>query len=103
MLELLRAYHHADSVLEALAARIAEGHPDSASALLERELGALLSDGQPSLRAELLGARALRARGQATEAREAARRAATALANGYGPENQWTRAAQLLVDSLGSK
>jgi hypothetical protein len=51
-------------------------------------------------RAELLHARALRARGQLPDARAAAGRAVTALANGYGPEHAWTQAAGLLVDSL---
>ena len=128
--------------------RRAEGDSLGASALLEREMGALLSDGQPRLthfalplvtagewrlargdargadslallardqaaidsaalvrsalagRAELLHARALRTRGQVPDARAAAERAATALANGYGPGHAWTRAARLLVDSL---
>ena len=52
-------------------------------------------------RAELLSAQALRARRDSTGAREAARRAITALANGYGPEHQWTRTARVLADSLG--
>ena len=51
-------------------------------------------------RAELLRARALRARGDTGNSREAAARAAVALAGGYGPRNSWTRAAQSLVDSL---
>jgi hypothetical protein len=116
--------------------------------LLERELGALLSDGKPSLtlfalplitagewrlaggdasgadslarlarnaaaldsialvrsglagQAELLLARALRARGQVPDARRAADRAVTALANGYGRDNAWTRAGRALADSL---
>jgi len=52
-------------------------------------------------RAELLMARALRARGQVSEAREAATRATTAVMNGYGAGNPWTRAARVLADSLG--
>jgi serine/threonine-protein kinase len=52
-------------------------------------------------RAELLSAQALRARGDPMGAREAARRAITALANGYGAEHRWTRTARLLADSLG--
>jgi hypothetical protein len=51
-------------------------------------------------RAELLRARALRAGGRIPEARQAAERAVTALANGYGPDRPWTRAARALVDSL---
>jgi hypothetical protein len=51
-------------------------------------------------RAELLLARALRAEGQMSDARQASVRAVTALTNGYGPENVWTRSARLLVDSL---
>jgi hypothetical protein len=129
--------------------RRAEGDVPGASALVERELGTLLGDGQPSLtlfalplvtagewrlaggyapgadslarlartaaaidsvalrqsalagRAELLMARALRARGQVSESREAAKRATTALTNGYGPANPWTRSALVLMDSLG--
>jgi hypothetical protein len=51
-------------------------------------------------RAELLRARALRAQGQLSDARAAAQRGFLALANGYGAENGWARAAQALVDSL---
>jgi len=51
-------------------------------------------------RAELLLARAFRAQGELASARQAAVRAVTALTNGYGPENAWTRTARLLVDSL---
>ena len=51
-------------------------------------------------RAELLSARALRARGDAGKSRAAAERAVVALANGYGLENRWTRTARALVDSL---
>jgi tetratricopeptide (TPR) repeat protein len=51
-------------------------------------------------RAELLRARALRAGGRFPEARQAAERAVTALANGYGPDHRWTRAARVLADSL---
>jgi hypothetical protein len=128
--------------------RRAEGDARGASTLVERELGALLTDGQPSLtlfalplitagewrlaagdaqgadslarlgrtaaaidsvalrqsalagRAELLSARALRARGQVSEARDAAKRAITALTNGYGPGHAWTRVARSLADSL---
>jgi hypothetical protein len=50
--------------------------------------------------AELLLARALRARGQTVDARRSAERAVTALANGYGRGNAWTLAARALVDSL---
>ena len=39
---------------------------------------------------------------QLSEARAAAARAVTALANGVGPEHQWTRAARLLADSLAT-
>ena len=49
---------------------------------------------------ELLLARSLQARGEVRDARVAALRAVTALSNGYGPENAWTRAARTLVDSL---
>ena len=125
-----------------------EGDPIGASALLERELTGLLSDGKPVLtwfamplvtagewrlaggdargadslarlaravaavdtvaltrsglagRAELLRARALRAQRRLPDARAAAERAVLALANGYGRDNRWTRAARLLVDSL---
>jgi eukaryotic-like serine/threonine-protein kinase len=128
--------------------RRVDGDPLGASALLEREMAALLSDGQPSLtqfalplitagewrlargdargadslallarrvaaidsvalvrsalagRAELLHARALQVRAQVPDARAAAGRAVTALANGYGREHAWTRAAGLLADSL---
>jgi serine/threonine-protein kinase len=128
--------------------RRAEGDPRGASASLEKELGILLTDGQPSLtlfalplvtagewrladgdargadslaqlartaaaidsvalvrsalagRAELLRARALRARGETRDAHGAAERAVRALANGYGPGNMWTRVARVLVDSL---
>jgi eukaryotic-like serine/threonine-protein kinase len=52
-------------------------------------------------RAELLLARALRARGRTPDARAAAGRAVTALANGYGSTNAWTSAARALADSLG--
>lgn len=51
-------------------------------------------------RAELLRARALRARGNAPAAREAAQRAEVALSNGYGAANRWTQAARALLDSL---
>jgi hypothetical protein len=51
-------------------------------------------------RADLLLARALRARGDVPAAREAARRAGVALANGYGSANAWTLAARALADSL---
>ena len=51
-------------------------------------------------RAELLRAQALRAGGRIPEARQAARRAVTALGNGYGPTHRWTRAARALADSL---
>ena len=51
-------------------------------------------------RAELLLARALRARGDLPAARDAARRAGVALANGYGSANAWTNAARALADSL---
>jgi hypothetical protein len=51
-------------------------------------------------RAELLRARALRAQGQLPDARAAAQRSVLALTNGYGAENEWARAARLLVDSL---
>ena len=128
--------------------RRADGDPAGASALLERELGALLADGGPRLthfalplvtagewrlvrgdllgadslarlarsaaaidsvalersalagRAELLSARALLAQGNLPDARAAAQRGVMALANGYGPDNGWARAARLLVDSL---
>jgi hypothetical protein len=126
-----------------------EGDSAGASALLERELSVLLSDGQPALtwfalplatagewrlaagdargadslarlargvaavdslalarsalvgRAELLRARALRAQRDLPGARQATARARIALANGYGEGNAWSRAARLLVDSLG--
>jgi serine/threonine-protein kinase len=128
--------------------RRAQGDPAGAAALLERELRALLADGQPGLtlfalplvtagewrlargdargadslarlareaaaidsqalvrsalagRAELLHARVLHAGGRAAEAGAAARRAATALSNGYGHDHAWTRAARTLADSL---
>jgi eukaryotic-like serine/threonine-protein kinase len=128
--------------------RRAEGDARGASELLEQELRALSSDGQPSAtwfalplivagewrlaagdargadslaqaartaaaidsaalqrsafagRAELLRARALRARGEMSGAREAADRAVAALTTGYGAGNAWTRAARVLVDSL---
>jgi len=51
-------------------------------------------------RAELLRAHALRAEGRFPEARQAAGRAVTALATGYGPDHRWTRAARVLADSL---
>jgi serine/threonine protein kinase len=127
-----------------------EGDSAGASALLERELHVLLSDGQPALtwfslplatagewrlaagdahgadslarlaravaaidsvagvrsglvgRAELLRARALRAQGDLPDARRAAADAGLALANGYGADHPWTRAARALVDSLAS-
>jgi hypothetical protein len=50
-------------------------------------------------RAELLRAQALRARGDAKGAQEAATRAVTALAIGYGREHAWTRAARALTAS----
>jgi hypothetical protein len=126
----------------------AEGDAAGASALLERKLGSLLTDGKPRLtmfalplitagewrlgrgdargadslgavarqaaaidslaltrsafvgRAELLRAQALRSLGDATSARQAAERAVTALANGYGPAHRWTGAARAMVDSL---
>ena len=135
------------AMLRARLQRVA-GDPRGASALLERELGTLWSDGQQRLtlfalplvtagewrlaggdargadsiavlartaaaidslalvrsalagRAELLHARALRAGGRLPEARQAAVRAVTALANGYGPNHRWTRAARVLADSL---
>jgi hypothetical protein len=128
--------------------RWAEADSAEALALLEEEMAALLSDGQPGLtlfalplvtagewrltrgdaqgadslarlarraaaidsvalgrsalvgRAELLLARALSARGQTGDAREAAERAAMALGIGYGREHGWTRVARRLVDSL---
>jgi len=51
-------------------------------------------------RADLLGARALRALGDVAGARETAERATVSLANGYGPANAWTTAARALRDSL---
>jgi serine/threonine-protein kinase len=51
-------------------------------------------------RAELLRAQALRARGDASAAREATVRAIVALSNGYGPAHAWTHRAQALADSL---
>jgi serine/threonine-protein kinase len=51
-------------------------------------------------RAELLRARAIRAEGHRPDTRAAAERAGRALANGYGLDNGWVRAARLLVDSL---
>jgi hypothetical protein len=54
-------------------------------------------------RAELLRARALLAGGRPPDARAAARRAATALANGYGPEHGWTRWARAFIDSTGGQ
>jgi hypothetical protein len=54
-------------------------------------------------RAELLSARALRARGKAGDARAAAQRAVTALANGYGSQHVWTRSARSLADSLAKR
>jgi hypothetical protein len=53
-------------------------------------------------RAELLRARALRAQGDLPDARRAAADAGLALANGYGADHPWTRAARALVDSLAS-
>ena len=50
-------------------------------------------------RAELLSAQAQRARGDSKGAQEAAKRAVTALANGYGPSHTWTRAARALTES----
>jgi eukaryotic-like serine/threonine-protein kinase len=54
-------------------------------------------------RAELLLARALRARGRAGEAQEAAKRAVVALRNGLGAENVLTRTAQTVGDSLARR
>jgi hypothetical protein len=51
-------------------------------------------------RAELLRARALLQLGKTAEARVAADKAVVALRNGYGPGNEWERAARALVDSL---
>jgi serine/threonine-protein kinase len=51
-------------------------------------------------RSELLLARALRAQGNAPDARLAAERAIVALGNGYGATNPWTRSARALLDSL---
>ena len=128
--------------------RHADGDERGASAMLDKELGGLLNDGQPSLTlfamplvtagelrlargdargadslarlaikaaaidslalqrsglvglGELLLARSLQSRGEVRDARVAALRAVTALSNGYGPENAWTRSARGLVDSL---
>ena len=54
-------------------------------------------------RAELLSARARQAKGDVSSAREAAQRAVTALANGYGPAHAWTATARQLLDSLGKQ
>jgi hypothetical protein len=51
-------------------------------------------------RAELLLARALRARNDAPAAREAVQRADLALSNGYGRRHAWAVAARALRDSL---
>ena len=53
-------------------------------------------------RAELVRARALAALGVATDARQAAERAAIAMSNGYGPRNARTRRAVALRDSLAA-
>ena len=78
-------------------------HADSL-ALLARRVAAIdsvaLVRSALAGRAELLHARPLRGRVQMPDARAAAGRAVTALANGYGREHAWTRAAGLLVDSL---
>jgi tetratricopeptide (TPR) repeat protein len=51
-------------------------------------------------RADLLEARALIAKGNASGAAAAAARAVTALRNGYGPDHLWTHEARALRDSL---
>jgi hypothetical protein len=53
-------------------------------------------------RAELVRARAMATLGSASDARAAADRAITALANGYGATNQHTRRARAFRDSLGA-
>ena len=51
-------------------------------------------------RAEVVRARAFRALGSSVPAREAAARAVTALATGFGPRNLRTLEARALLDSL---
>ena len=86
--------------------RLAAGDARRADSLarLARRAAALdtpaLSRSAHAGRAELLLARALRARGDVPAAREAARRAQIALANGYGSAHAWTLAARALADSL---
>ena len=86
--------------------RLAAGDARGADSLarLARNAAALdslaLSRSAHAGRAELLLARALRARGDVPAAREAARRAEVAMANGYGRANAWTLAARALADSL---
>jgi serine/threonine-protein kinase len=86
--------------------RLSSGDARAATALAEmgRDAAAIdslaLSRSATAGRAELVRARALLALGDTATARAAARRAAVACRNGYGPQNQYTRSAAALLDSL---
>jgi hypothetical protein len=85
--------------------RLATGNPRAADSLAALARSAAAIDSLALTRSGLLGraelvrARALRAEGNDTGAREAASRALVALTNGFGADNRWTgEAADLLAD-----
>jgi len=86
--------------------RLAAGDASAADSLARLGLRAAVIDSLTPARsglagrAELLLAQSLRARGDAQGARATAERAIVALSNGYGVDNDWTRSARALRDTL---
>jgi len=86
--------------------RLAAGDPQGADSIARLARSAATLDSLTLTRsglvgrAELLLARALRARNDAPAAREAAQRADAALSSGYGVSHPWTAAARALRDSV---